>query len=173
MKTINHLPKVIFSDRLILYPYTIEICEEVLNDRFDIIENIGLKKGVNWPDLDVIETLPKIITNLSKVHNPTGFESWMIIKKETNEIIGDIGFKGFDYLNNSCDIGYGIIEAERKKGYADEAARNLINWVRNLNASTKITASTLFNNSSSIKLLQKLNFVELKRDHTFIYWVLE
>lgn len=53
---------------------------------------MGFKKGKSWPDKDVTETLPKIINNLALVEAPAGFESWMIIKKDTFEIIGDAGF---------------------------------------------------------------------------------
>ena len=172
MKNFNHLPIIIFTERLVLYPFTTEICSEILNNNFEIIENIGLNKGINWPDNDITETLPKIIKNLSLVNSPTGFESWMIIKKDTNEIIGDIGFKGFNRSKNSCDIGYGIIEAERRKGYAIEAAKSLINWILKKDISIDITASTLINNYGSITLLKKLNFVEINKDDEFIYWKL-
>ena len=149
-----------------------EICAEILNENYDILERMGLQKGRNWPDSETLDTLPRIIANLSKVSSPTGFESWMVIKKETEEIIGDIGFKGFDHLNNSCDIGYGFIEADRGRGYAEEAAKCLINWVLTVDPFINITAATLKENSSSIKLLQKLNFIETKRDANFIYWKL-
>ncbi|OWK72999.1 hypothetical protein CBW16_12200 [Flavobacteriaceae bacterium JJC] len=172
LKNKKQLPLVIFSNRLILLPFTLEICEEILNGNFDITYSIGLKKGRNWPDSDILETLPRIIANLSKVNSPTGFESWMIVKKETNEIIGDIGFKGFDALHHSCDLGYGIIEAERRKGYAEEASKCLIDWVLNTDSSIDITASTHLGNTGSINLLQKLNFIEIKRDSVFRYWQL-
>ena len=170
LKNSKYIPKIILTNRLILIPFTIKICNDILNNNFETIERLGLKRGKNWPDSDTLETLPKIISNLSKVFLPTGFESWMIIKKETNEIIGDIGFKGLNKLNNNCDLGYGIIESERRKGYAEEAAKSLINWVLNNDSSITITASTLIDNENSIKLLQKLNFIEIIRDEILIYW---
>lgn len=170
MKNSKYIPKIILTNRLILIPFTIKICNDILNNNFETIERLGLKRGKKWPDSDTLETLPKIISNLSKVFLPTGFESWMIIKKETNEIIGDIGFKGLNKLNNNCDLGYGIIESERRKGYAEEAAKSLINWVLNNDSSITITASTLIDNENSIKLLQKLNFIEIIRDEILIYW---
>jgi ribosomal-protein-alanine N-acetyltransferase len=173
LKKLKHFPKIIFTNRLILIPFTTEICVEISNKNFEIIENMGLKNNKIWPDADMLETLPKIISNLSKVKAPTGFESWMIIKKENNEIIGDIGFKGLNKLNNSCDIGYGIIKTERRKGYAEESTKSLINWALKTDPSIKITASTLIDNESSIKLLQKLFFIEINRDQNFIYWKLE
>jgi ribosomal-protein-alanine N-acetyltransferase len=71
-----------------------------------------LSKGKSWPDMDVLETLPRIINNLTKVGYPTGFESWMIIKKDTKEIIGDLGFKGFNDKDENVDID---MASSRKK----------------------------------------------------------
>ena len=134
---------------------------------------MGLRKGKNWPDNDVIETLPKIINNLSQVKLPTGFESWMIIKNDTLEVIGDIGFKGFDTEKENVDIGYGIIKEERKKGYAEEAAIKLIKWTFSNEIVKEITARCLFDNLSSINLLKKLNFTETKKDNEMVYWSLQ
>jgi ribosomal-protein-alanine N-acetyltransferase len=71
-----------------------------------------LSKGKSWPDMDVLETLPRIINNLTKV-GIQGFESWMIIKKkDTKEIIGDLGFKGFNDKDENIDID---MASSRKK----------------------------------------------------------
>ncbi len=69
------------SERLILIPYTVTLCENFLNNNFNDLDILKLKRGEGWPDADVLETLPRIINNLSRVEGPTGFESWMIIKK--------------------------------------------------------------------------------------------
>ena len=161
------------TERLILIPFTLEICKNLLNDDFNVLFKMGLKKGKSWPDADVIETLPKIINNLSQVKYPTGFESWMIIKNDTFEIIGDLGFKGFNYEEENVDIGYGIIKEERKKGYAEEATSELIKWAFSKERVMEITARCLIDNVNSVKLLKKLNFVETKRENEMIYWSLQ
>jgi len=155
----------LISERLMLVPYTLELCKNLVNNDFDDLFKMGLKKGISWPDKDVIETLPRIVANLSKVKSPTGFESWMIIKKDTLEIIGDIGFKGFNYENQSIDIGYGIIEEERRKGYAEEAVRVIINWAFSNDIVKEITARCLFENITSMKLLKKFYFVETNKNN--------
>lgn len=160
------------TERLILIPFTIEICKNLMNNDFSDLYKLGLIKGKNWPDDDVIETLPKIINNLSIVDAPTGFESWMIIKKDTSEIIGDAGFKGFNYENENIDLGYGIIKEERRNGYAEEATKALINWAFSNEIVKEITAKCLVDNVGSIHLLQKLNFMEVKKDSDMIYWSL-
>lgn len=161
------------TERLILIPYTIQICENIINKNFSNLFDMGLKRGKSWPDNDVIETLPRIINNLSQVESPTGFESWMIIKKETLEIIGDLGFKGYNHKEENIDIGYGIIEEERRNGYAEEATKELIKWAFSTGLIKEITAKCLIENTGSINLIKKLNFIEAKRDHEMIYWTLQ
>ncbi len=163
----------LITERLILIPFTMQICKNLMNDDFSDLSKMGFKKGKSWPDNDVIETLPKIINNLSEVEAPTGFESWMIIKKDTLEIIGDAGFKGFNHQAQNVDIGYGIIKEERRNGYAEEAASALINWAFSTEMVKEITANCLHDNISSIHLLQKLNFIKIKEDGEMVYWMLQ
>lgn len=161
------------TERLILIPYTLQICKNLLNNDYKDLSEMGLNKGISWPDDDVMETLPKIINNLSLVKSSTGFESWMIIKKATLEIIGDAGFKGFNFKEKNADIGYGIIKEERRKGYAEEAVTKLINWAFSKDVVKEITAGCLLNNVSSIHLLKKINFIETTRNDEMIYWSLQ
>ena len=162
----------LITQRLILIPFTIQICNHIIDGDFSDLYKMGLKKGKSWPDNDVIETLPKIINNLSKVEAPTGFESWMIVKNDTSEIIGDVGFKGYNYQEENIDIGYGIIQEERRNGYAEEAALALIKWAFSNENIKGITASCLIENVSSIQLLKKMKFIEIKKDENMIYWSL-
>lgn len=160
------------TERLILIPFTTKICEDILKDDFSGLLAMGLKKGKGWPYPDVIETLPRIIHNLSKVEEPTGFESWMIIKNNTFEIIGDAGFKGYNDEGKNIDIGYGIAQEERRKGYAEEAVTELIRWAFSTSIVSEITARCLPENANSINFLKKLSFTETKRDDEMIYWSL-
>lgn len=163
----------LLTKRLILMPFTLQMCKNLLNNNYTDLTTMGLKKGKSWPDHDVLETLPKIINNLSKVESPTGFESWMVIKKDTLEIIGDLGFKGFNFEENNIDIGYGIIKEERRKGYAEEAVKEIINWALANEDVKEITAKCLTVNTSSIILLTKFNFKEIRTKNEMTYWVLE
>lgn len=158
------------TERLFLKPFTIEVCRNLLNGDLSDLEFWNLKKGESWPDSDVLETLPKIINNLAKVDGPTGYESWMIIKKDTLEIIGDLGFKGFNYEGENIDIGYGIIKEERGKGYAEEAVKEILRWALSKEIIKEITANCLVGNSKSINLLKKNNFRQLRIENEMIYW---
>ena len=78
----------LITERLILMPFTIDLCRNILKNDYRDLKVLNLKKGISWPDADVLDTLPRIINNLNKVEYPTGYESWMIIKKDTLEVIG-------------------------------------------------------------------------------------
>lgn len=160
------------TERLILKPFTIQICSNLLNNDYSDLEILNLKKGKSWPDNDVIETLPKIINNLTKVDSPTGYESWMIIKKDSLEIIGDVGFKGFNIEQENIDLGYGIIVEERQKGYAFEAVDKIIKWAFSNDIIKEMTANCLAENTKSINLLKKFNFIQTKMENEMIYWKL-
>lgn len=160
----------IITERLMLIPFTIDICRNILNNDYRDLEVLNLKKGKSWPDADVLDTLPRIINNLNKVEYPTGYESWMIIKKDTLEVIGDLGFKGFNNEEENIDLGYGIIKDERRKGYAAEAVSEIIKWAFSNKIVKEITANCLTENISSINLLNKFKFRQVETENNMIYW---
>jgi len=153
-------------------PFTLDICEGILKGSYLALSEKNIIPGRGWPDEDILETIPRIINNLKKVAAPTGFESWMIINTITNQIIGDIGFKGIPDEVGTIDLGYGIVEAERRKGFAVEASAGLLHWAFARPAVRAITANCLISNKGSIKVLHSLNFKEIKEEGNMIYWKL-
>ena len=162
----------ITTERLFLTPFTKSSSESILQGNFEELLESGYRLGDGWPDEDAIETLPKIIKNLELVGEPTGFESWMIVKKDGNAIIGDAGFKGRPNELGEVDIGYSIIMRERKKGFGVEAAKGFVKWAFSQAEVKAITARCLIDNADSVRILGKLNFEEKSRDEEMIYWSL-
>jgi ribosomal-protein-alanine N-acetyltransferase len=165
--------KNIITDRLLLIPFTKEITTIILRGDFTKLIEMGFHLGKGYPDVETLDTIPKILHNLNLVQEPTGFESWMIVLKDEMTIIGDIGFKGIPNHFGAVDIGYGIIDSERKKGYASEATRGLIKWAFSISEVKVITAKCLLDNTDSSKILSKLNFNEVERDNEMIHWELQ
>lgn len=162
--------KKIFTDRLILIPFTYNIAVTISEGNLDVLENMGLKTNNRWPDNETIETLPKIIRNLELVDGPTGFESWLIIRQDNMAIIGDVGFKGLPHDHGEVDIGYAVIKEERKRGYGFESAKALADWAFLQPNIESITASCCVSNAASIRILKKLGMQEIAREKGMIYW---
>lgn len=158
------------TSRLVLLPFTKIICEEALNNSIITLASLGITPCDGWPDLETLDTLPRILQNLNKVEEPSGFESWMMIEKSTNTIIGDIGFKGLPNETSEIDLGYGVIASQRKKGFAHEAAAGIVSWAFQQKTVEAITASCHADNIGSQKILSLLNFSVLKQEDEMIYW---
>ncbi|PUA39092.1 N-acetyltransferase [Paenibacillus elgii] len=163
----------ITTERLYLIPFTRKLIISIIDGDYEDLINMGLNKGEGWPDEDAIETFPKILRNLELVKEPTGFESWIIVKKDRMTIIGDAGFKGRPNSAGEVDIGYAIIEHERKKGYGIEAAQSLVDWAFSNPEVKTITAKSLLNNIGSARILAKMKFKEICRDEEMIHWLLQ
>jgi len=161
------------TERLLLIPFTRQLCHLINDKDFVELQNKGLNAGDGYPDHETLDTIPKIVANIELSNGPTGFESWVIITKKEMKIIGDVGFKGIPNQAGEIDLGYGIISSERKKGYATESAKALSDWALAQPIVTKITAKCLIENGDSKKILQKLNFKKTHQDDTMIYWSLE
>ncbi|AOM78809.1 GNAT family N-acetyltransferase [Pedobacter steynii] len=164
--------KKITTDRLYLIPFTIPIAQEILDRKYTILSGMGLKPGKGWPDEDLLETLPRIVTNLEKVTEPSGFESWLIVEKEGMNIVGDAGFKGKPDPEGAVDLGYGIVDSARRKGYAVEAGEALISWAFKQQQVKVITARCMHVNEGSTKTLERLGFYQKVIKEEMIHWFL-
>ena len=170
MKNLQSGTAFIYTQRLILVPFTIQILDSIENGEGALLKANDLLYGNGWPDDDAIETFPKIRKNLTLVTAPSGFESWLIVKNDVLEIIGDAGFKGRPGAAGSVDIGYAVIAAERLQGYAAETVEALIKWAFAQPDVNAITASCLIENFGSQKILQRFGFFELSRNQEMIFW---
>lgn len=160
------------TSRLTLLPFTKLICEETMNKSTAILNSLGIRSCEGWPDLELLEALPRIIINLEKVKEPSGFETWMIIERKTNLIIGDVGFKGLPTKAGEIDLGYGIVANKRRKGFAHEAAAGIVKWAFDQKNIKVITASCLSDNLGSKKTLSLLNFTKIEEFNGMIFWTL-
>lgn len=119
---------------------------------------------------------PHIEMHLEELkEDPSVFEwgVWFVIDKQTNKIIGDMGFKGKPDEENSVEVGYGIKASEQNKGYATEALTCLIEWALHSHSVDKIVAECLEDNIPSIKVLEKLNMTKTGKVNDMLYWQLD
>ena len=93
-------------------------------------------------------------------HNP--YQSKLALELvETRELIGYCGLEGWSLQGAPVlELGFRLIASARGKGYAEEAASNLLKSYASKGL-TSIYAFTDTNNHPSIKLLQKLGFVQI------------
>lgn len=144
------------TQRLLVIPCTEKTVEITINQAYD-----------NGPEISTY------LTQLKADPSLLNWGSWLVIKKSDGTVIGDIGFKGKPDENRVVEIGYGLLEDYRNKGFATEAVGVLIHWAFSTSKVDKIVAKTLHDNYGSIRVLEKLNMKQISKTDTMINWAIE
>ncbi|MFE8703047.1 GNAT family N-acetyltransferase [Cytobacillus sp. FJAT-54145] len=141
----------------------------ILTERLQIIpctfENVA-EFGHNY---EIGPHIHMYLEELERDSSYNGWGVWFVILKDTNEVIGDIGFKGKP-LDGQVEIGYGIIPTAQNKGYATEAVQGLIDWAFSSGKVEKIIAECLIDNAASIKVLEKVGMTRSTSNNEMLFW---
>jgi RimJ/RimL family protein N-acetyltransferase len=151
---------LIHTARLRLAPLCAEVLHSLLNGDVD---TAGQLQGFNFPPafLDSINEsfLTKQLRNIERT--PPGQEWYLraIVREQDDAVIGHCGFHGPPQVVGRAEIGYTIFPEYRDNGYATEATRGLIEVARE-NGSTAVFAAVSPNNPSSIRVVEKVGFLQ-------------
>lgn len=110
------------------------------------------------------------LIKLKKDPSLEGWGTWLVIRKEDDQVIGDIGFKGKPNLNKVVEVGYGLLEPYWRKGYATEAVDGLVQWAFKTNQVNKIMAEVLKDNIASIHVLHNVGMKRLTEVNEMYYY---
>jgi len=161
----------IYTDRLILTPVTLEMTRSLINGSTEEVEKLGIKTDNKWPREDTMDILPIINRTLEKHKIPSGFELWMIVRKDNMKVVGDIGFYGRPNEKGEVEVGYGLVDEERGKGFGYEAAKAIVDWATLQEEVRVIKADgVLITNIPSIRILEKIGMKEVYRDESVSCW---
>lgn len=142
---------MISTDRLFIAEMTLDDAEFVLK----LLNTEGWKKFIGDRNVNNKQEAEVYIRKI--VDNPN-FSYSAVRLKDGNVPIGMVSMIKRDYLDHH-DIGFAFLPDYNGKGYAFEAASAVLNHPSTLAAHTKILATTLKHNSSSIQLLERLGLV--------------
>ncbi len=82
----------------------------------------------------------------------------MRLKDESNQVVGELSFKGLN-PNKAVEIGYGVRPEFEGKGFMTEAVTAMAKWASTQSGVLSIEAETEDNNIASQRVLQKSGFV--------------
>ncbi|MCG9760129.1 MULTISPECIES: GNAT family N-acetyltransferase [Pseudoalteromonas] len=83
--------------------------------------------------------------------------AYIVVEASSNTSIGVCGLYQRPFFNIP-DLGYAFLDDFTGKGYASEAARLLMEYVRSEESHPKLSAITLESNTASMNLLSKAGF---------------
>jgi RimJ/RimL family protein N-acetyltransferase len=142
------------TPHLLLRPVTLDDVNELFAYRSD--------KEVNQYQGWIPETLDDVVTFIGKIssefNTPQTWFQFMIIEKENQKIVGDLGIHFIDSGNQQTEIGCTLNKEFQRMGYATEAVTRVINFLFHDLHKHRVIASIDPGNTASIKLVERIGF---------------
>lgn len=145
---------IVTTERLRLRQLMHDDAEAVI----DVFSTEAMLRYLNIDPTDTPEKAIELIDWLNRMFEEGIAVNWGITLLNDDTVIGTCGNYGWDKSNRKVDIGYHIIQPLWGKGYATEAARDVVAWCfDNLNVH-RIQADCTEGNIGSERVLLKCGF---------------
>ena len=154
---------IIHADRLDLVPLSLAFLEAILSGRRADAETIAaLKLPEGWPD----ERDRRLLRlRRDQIGQDPGCQQWLIraivLPGDGRTMVGHIGFHGPPQIIGRAELGYSVVADQRRRGYAIEAARALMDWAAREHDTTSFFISIAPDNAASLALAAKLGFARV------------
>ena len=159
------------TQHLLFIPFTLALKKITLHDKSQVAEHIGVRVSDDWPGADFEEALPFFIEQMEQDVSGNVWDG-IILHKADSIAIGGMGFMGGPDEMGTVEIGYSIVPAYRKRGYATEMGQALIAWAFQQPDIRAVIAECLQDNSASIKVLEKLGMHRVGVHDDLLKWEL-
>ncbi len=150
-----------------LLPLPAEAAAALPDDRSTASQQIGAVIPEDWPQVDLLDVLP--MQAAAADLEAERFGVWVLIERDTNTVVGDIGFFGPPHAQ-SVEIGFSVIPDRRRRGYASEAARALVEWALRQPGIIEVTARSDAENEASARVLRRAEFDRLGVTSGTVRW---
>ena len=144
--------------RLELVAATAEHVEAELRDRDRFVARLGARIPDPWPPpLNDEDSANWALTYLRNNPGDVGWSLWYWVQLDGGErvAIGNGGFKGRPDADGTVEVGYSVVEAYQRNGYASEAVAGLIAWAFGHPQVTRVIAETYPELVASIGVMEK------------------
>ena len=143
------------TDRLILRPIALQDAPAIFSYRSDAVIN----RYQGWIPVDLADVNSFIQNRVSPEFDvPDTWFQFVIILKENNELIGDLGIHFHAEQTGEVELGITLNALHQQKGFAAEALQRMIQFLFSDCAKQKTTASIDPRNAASICLFKRLGF---------------
>jgi ribosomal-protein-alanine N-acetyltransferase len=136
-----------------LVPAVLELIDR--GDRIGVARKLGAAVPERWT-----ETIPARM-RLAQLATDPSAQPWLVraaVLRAPRRVIGSVGFHAPPDPNGRVEIGYDIVPAERRKGYAREAIAGLTKWAWATGRALVCVASVSPDNAPSLALVRSLGF---------------
>jgi RimJ/RimL family protein N-acetyltransferase len=147
---------VIFTERLELVPLSPGLLEAIARgDARGSARRLDATVPDGWTDtIPARERLEQLAADPSE-------QPWLVravVLRAPRRVVGNVGFHGPPDDQGRVEIGYGIVPAQRRQGYAREAIAGLTDWAFATGEARVCVASVSPRNTASLALVRSLGF---------------
>ena len=146
----------IATPRLRLLPLTPSLLRAVAGgDLAEVERQLGARVGTGWED-----GVPAKL-RLEQLAADASEQPWLVramIAATPRQVVGSIGFHAPPDVHGRVEIGYDIVASERRKGYAREGIRALLDWAWATGRVRTCAAAVSPHNAPSLALIRSLGF---------------
>jgi len=150
--------------RLVLHPLGLDESRRVLaqtpgpDDRW----------ASDYPFADELDVLPGFVAAFVEHGDPAPFGMYAIARRSDGVFVGGIGFFGPPDAG-VAELGFGLVESARGRGYAAEALAAAIG-IALANGATRVVADAQLDNAASHTTMVRAGMVETGRDDRLVYF---
>lgn len=165
---------VLETTRLQIIPLTIEQFCVLLNGVGELEKEMNLVSSGKSLDVDTQRAMEMLYEeSLLHADNYNWFTNWQIILKSENKAIGSACFMKEPDAEGNVEIGYGINDDYRCKGYMTEAVIAMCQWAFLQEKVKAVIAETEIDNYGSHRVLEKSGMIKYKHSDNSIWWIIE
>ena len=152
------------TDRMRLVASTPELVRAEIEDRVLFGRLLGARIPDAWPTDEAADALPWFLDRLERADpRDIGWYGYYGIVvtgiEDAPVLVGGGGCLG-PPADGDVEIGYSVLPAYQRRGYATEMMSAIVDWVRQDPRVVRITADTATDNAPSRSLLSRLGFAE-------------
>jgi ribosomal-protein-alanine N-acetyltransferase len=128
-----------------------------------LLEILGESEVTRYLNVSTFRTLARARAEVARLRRRFAARDtirWAIELRETGEVIGTIGLLRFDFAMRHAEVGYEIGRRWWGRGRAPEAAAGVLRYGFTVLGLHRIEAGVLPDNAGSVRVLEKLGFVE-------------
>jgi RimJ/RimL family protein N-acetyltransferase len=157
------------SQRLRLIPVDADLCD-LLAAPEALAGTIGAELYLPFPEPDLADLLTRHARRLAADPSRPEFGPWLVVTRETQQLVGGAGFHGLPAVDGTVELGFGIAVPHRRQGFATEAARTLLGWALGQPDVKRVVARCEPDNEPSVRTLERIGLRQTGMDGTLLRW---
>ena len=144
-------PPTVETERLILRRIVSSDCDDI----YEYSSKDEVTKYLSWEKHTDKKFTKRYMKIINKAYKEGRYFDWAVELKSGGKMIGTCGFSGFDYQNNTCEIGYVINPDFWGNSYAAEAANAVIRFAFDVLGAHAVRAKCFLENTASCEVMKK------------------